>query len=159
VLQLLITFGNKSMEVQKDFRDLLELFNKNTVEYIVVGAYALAYHGVPRFTGDIDIFVNNSPENATLIVQSLEEFGFGSLGLSANDFCQSEQIIQLGVPPVRIDLLTSITGVSWSQADSGKESCLYGDIPVHFLGKQQYIENKRATGRKKDLADLEALGE
>jgi hypothetical protein len=146
------------MELQKDFRDLLELFNKNKVEYIIVGAYALAYHGVPRFTGDIDILVNHSPENAVLIVQSLAEFGFGSLGLTSQDFCQPEQIIQLGVPPVRIDILTTITGVSWRRADSGKESGLYGDIPVHFLGKQQYIENKRATGRIKDLADLEALG-
>ena len=147
------------MEVQKDFRDLLELFNVNKVEYIIVGAYALAYHGVPRFTGDIDILVKPTPENADLIVKSLSEFGFGSLGLSPDDFIQPENVIQLGVPPVRIDILTTITGVTWEEADLGKESGLYGDISVYFLGRQQYIINKRATGRKKDLSDLEAIGE
>lgn len=147
------------MVIQKDFRDLLELFNKNRVEYIIVGAYALAFHGVPRFTGDIDILVNPSQENADRVITSLDEFGFGSLGLSSEDFCQKEQVIQLGVPPVRIDLLTSITGVSWEHAYSGKESGFYGDIPVRFLGKQQYIQNKRSTARLKDLADLESLGE
>lgn len=147
------------MEVQKDFRDLLELFNRNKVKYIIVGAYALAFHGIPRFTGDIDILVNQLPENADLIVKSLFEFGFGSLDLSPDDFMQPENVIQLGVPPVRIDILTSITGVSWEEADSDKESGVYGDLSVYFLGRQQYIKNKRATGRRKDLADLEAIGE
>ncbi len=147
------------MEVQKDFRNLLELFNRNNVKYIIVGAYALAFHGIPRFTGDIDILVNPISGNANLIVKSLSEFGFGSLGLSPDDFIQPENVIQLGVPPVRIDILTSITGVTWDEADSGKESGVYGDLSVYFLGRQQYINNKRATGRKKDMADLEAIGE
>jgi hypothetical protein len=152
-------YGNNIMDIQKDFRDLLELFNKNKVEYIIVGAYALAFHGVPRFTGDIDILVNPSQANADRVITSLDQFGFGSLNLSSEDFCQKEQVIQLGVPPVRIDLLTSITGVSWEYADAGKKPGFYGDLPVHFLGKQEYIQNKRSTGRLKDLADLEALGE
>ncbi len=79
--------------------------------------------------------------------------------LSPDDFIQPENVIQLGVPPVRIDILTTITGVTWKEADLGKESGLYGDITVYFLGRQQYIINKRATGRKKDLSDLEAIGE
>lgn len=147
------------MEVQPDFRELLALFNERKVEYIVVGAYALAYHGAPRFTGDIDIYVRPAPENAPRIIDALNAFGFGSLGLKADDFQKPDHVVQLGVPPVRIDLITSITGVSWEQADAGKVAGKYGDIDVHYLGRDQYARNKRATGRKKDLADLEALGE
>ncbi len=147
------------MEVQPDFRELLALFNEQKVEYIVVGAYALAYHGAPRFTGDIDIYVHPSPDNAARIIQALELFGFGSLGLKATDFQNPDQVVQLGVPPVRIDLITSITGVSWEEATAGKVSGAYGDVQAYYLGRDEYAKNKRATGRKKDLADLEALGE
>jgi hypothetical protein len=147
------------MEVQKDFRELLELFNAHNVEYVIVGAYALAFHGVPRFTGDIDILVRPSPDNARKILSALTDFGFGSLALTADDFQKPDSVIQLGVPPVRIDVITSITGVAWKEADKGKREGLYGDVPVYFLGRDQYIANKRAIGRKKDLADLESLGE
>lgn len=147
------------MEIQKDFKELLELFNEHNVEYMIVGAYALAYHGVPRFTGDIDIFVHPSPENAQKILSALAGFGFGSLNLKVEDFKNPNSVVQLGVPPVRIDIITSITGVDWEEADRGKREGLYGDAPVYFLGREQYIANKRAVGRKKDLADLESLGE
>jgi len=147
------------MEVHPDFKELLGLFNEQGVEYIIVGAYALAYHGAPRFTGDLDLFVRPTPENAGRILKVLSAFGFGSLGLKVEDFQKPEQVIQLGVPPVRIDLITSITGVTWEQADAGKVRGTYGDVDVCFLGRGQYAQNKRATGRKKDLADLEALGE
>ena len=147
------------MEAQKDFKELLELFNGHKIEYMIVGAYALAYHGAPRFTGDIDIFVKPSIANAQKILSALSDFGFGSLGLKIEDFQKPDSVIQLGVPPVRIDIMTSITGVTWEEADQGKVEDLYGDIPVFFLGREQYIANKRALGRKKDLADLEYLGE
>jgi len=147
------------MEVQKDFKRLLELFNGHKVEYMIVGAYALAYHGVPRFTGDIDIYVHLSPENAQKILSALADFGFGSLNLTINDFQNPDYVVQLGVPPVRIDIITSITGVTWEEANKGKREGLYGNAPVWFLGREQFIINKRATGRKKDLADLESLGE
>jgi hypothetical protein len=147
------------MEVQKDFKELLGLFNGHKVEYMIVGAYALAYHGAPRFTGDIDIFVHPSPENAQKILSALADFGFGSLNLSSEDFYNPDSVVQLGVPPVRIDIITSITGVTWEEADKGKQDGLYGNVHVHFLGREQYIVNKRAIGRKKDLADLESLGE
>ncbi len=147
------------MEVQPDFRDLLGLFNSRGVEYVVVGAYALAYHGVPRNTGDIDLYVRPTPDNAKRVVEALAEFGFGSLGLTAADFTQQEQVIQLGRPPVRIDLLTSISGVTWEEAEGGKAGGRYGDLPVPYLGRAQLTANKRAAGRAKDLADLEALGE
>ncbi len=144
------------MEVQKDFKELLELFNGHKVEYMIVGAYALAYYGAPRFTGDIDLFVHPSPENAKKILSALADFGFGQQNLNLDDFQTPDSVVQLGVPPVRID---SITGVSWEDADKGKREGLFGDVPVHFLGREQYIANKRVMGRKKDLADLEALGE
>lgn len=147
------------MEVQKDFKELLELFNGHKVDYMIVGAYALAYHGAPRFTGDIDIFVQPSPENAQKILSALADFGFGSLNLSVEDFHKPDSVVQLGVPPVRIDIITSITGVTWEEADKGKSQGLYGNVPVHFLGREQLIANKKATGRKKDLADIESLGE
>ncbi|HPD57694.1 MAG TPA: hypothetical protein P5294_10945 [Smithellaceae bacterium] len=147
------------MEVQQDFKELLALFNAHKVEYIIVGAYALAFHGAPRFTGDIDILVRPLQENAKKILSALEDFGFGSVNLTIDDFQKSDHVVQLGHPPVRVDIVTSITGVTWEEADQGKQTGLYGDVPVFFLGKEQYIANKRATGRLKDRADLETLGE
>lgn len=147
------------MEIQKDFRDLLALFNELGVEYLIVGAYALAFHGVPRFTGDMDIFVKPDQKNAERILLALRRFGFNFPNLTAEDFQNPDKVVQLGVPPVRIDLITSITGVSWDEAETHKMPGNFGDLSVHYLGREQYIINKRATGRKKDLADLEALGE
>jgi len=147
------------MEVQPDFKELLELLNAHKVEFIVVGAYALAFHGVPRFTGDIDIFVKPDPKNAEKILAALEEFGFGSLDLTTSDFQDPDKVVQLGVAPVRVDLITSLTGLSWQQAHSGKVEGTYGDVPVYYLGRKEFLANKKALGRKRDLADLEALGE
>ena len=147
------------MEVQPDFKELLGFFNDHRVSYVIVDGYALAFHGAPRFTGDLDIFIKPDHENAQRIVAALDAFGFASLGLTANDFERPDQVIQLGVAPVRIDLITSITGVSWDEADAGRVSSTYGDVPVNYIGREQFISNKRATGRTKDLADLEALGE
>jgi len=147
------------MEVQPDFRDLLALLNKHEVEYLIVGGYALAFHGAPRYTGDIDILVKPDPVNAQRILAALEEFGFGSVGLTSTDFEAPDQVIQLGFPPVRIDILTSLSGVSWEEAHSHWVEGAYGEVQVHFIGRDQFITNKRASGRKKDIADLEALGE
>jgi hypothetical protein len=147
------------MEVQQDFRDLLELFNKHKVDFIIVGAYALGFHGAPRYTGDLDVFVRPDPINARSIMQALNEFGFGSVGLTAADFEKEGKVIQLGLPPVRVDIITSIIGVSWEQARSGRVKGQFGDLMVYFIGRDDFIENKRALGRKKDIADLEAVGE
>ena len=147
------------MEVQQDFKELLELLNAHKAEYIIVGAYALAFHGVPRFTGDMDILVKPDPKNAESILAALKEFGFGSLDLTISDFQQPDKVIQLGVAPVRVDLITSLTGVTWQQANEGKVKGTYGDVPVYYLGRKEFISNKKALGRKKDLADIEALGE
>ncbi|KPL06525.1 hypothetical protein AMJ85_10260 [candidate division BRC1 bacterium SM23_51] len=147
------------MEVQTDFRDLLALFNEQKVEYIIVGAYALAFHGAPRYTGDMDIYVRPGPANARRIMAALDRFGFTSAGLTARDFESPDRVIQLGVPPVRVDIVTSLTGVSWEETYSGRAEGKYGNVPVHYIGREQFILNKKALGRKKDFADLEALGE
>ena len=147
------------MEVQEDFREFLALLNAHEVKFMIVGGYALAFHGAPRFTGDIDVFVKPDHENAKRIIKALADFGFSSLDLTINDFQDQNKVIQLGLPPVRIDIITSISGVTWEEADGSKEQGLFGDVSVSYIGKKQFITNKRATGRKKDLADIEALGE
>jgi len=153
------TYAANTMKIQPDFRELLELFNAHNVEYMIVGGYALAFHGVPRYTGDLDVLVKSDPENAHRVLAALADFGFGALDLTVEDFTHPDRVVQLGVPPVRVDLITSLTGVSWSEASSGKVAGAYGDLPVYFVGREQFLANKRATGRKRDAADLEALGE
>jgi hypothetical protein len=147
------------MEIQPDFKDLLELFNAHKVEYLIVGGYALAFHGAPRYTGDIDILVRPTEGNAIRILKALDEFGFGSVGLTKDDFQDPDKVVQLGMPPVRVDIMTSVTGVPLNDVFAGEVDGNYGDVPVKYIGRDQFIANKRTTGRKKDLADLENLGE
>ena len=147
------------MQIQKDYKELLELFNAHKVEYLIVGGYALAFHGAPRFTGDMDLFVKPDSTNAQKILTALEEFGMASLDLSQTDFTSLDNVIQIGVPPVRVDIMTSITAVDWEKAESGKVPGNYGDTQVYFIGRDEFIANKRALGRKRDLADLEAIEE
>lgn len=146
------------MEIQKDFRELFELLNARGVEYVVVGAYALAFHGAPRYTGVMDIYVRPTQENAKRILAALGEFGFGDTGLSVADFSDPDRIAQLGYPPVRIDIITSLSGVSWDKVAEGIAQGDYGGIRVPYIGRKQLVANKKSTGRAKDLADLEALG-
>jgi len=147
------------MEAQQDFKELLELFNANSVEYMIVGGYALAFHGAPRYTGDIDLLVRPCPENAKNILKALHEFGFGNTGISIDDFIEADRVIQLGLPPVRIDIATSITGVTWEQAANHRVAGHYGDVPTFYIGRDDFIANKKACGRHKDLADVESLDE
>src|SRR5512136_1334789 len=109
------------MEIQPDFRELLALLNEHKVEYLIIGGYALAFHGAPRYTGDIDILVRPHPDNAGCILRALASFGFQFPTLTTEDFENLNRVVQLGVPPVRIDLVTSITGVSWEEAEASKE--------------------------------------
>ena len=145
------------MEIYRDFKELLELFNAQKVEYLIVGGYALAYHGAVRYTRDLDVYVRPTPDNARRVMAALEAFGFGQTGLKAEDFQTPKQVIQLGFPPVRIDLVTSIQGVSWEQAVAGGALGEYGGAPVRFLGRAEFIANKKAVGRLQDLADVERL--
>jgi len=147
------------MEIQEDFKELLELLNAHDVDYMIVGGYALAYHGAPRYTGDMDVLVRPDPDNAQRVMQALTEFGFGAVGLDASDFLSADKVVQLGYPPVRVDIMTSISGVPCEEAFAGRVTGEYGPVSVFFIGRNEFLKNKRAIGRKKDLADLEALGE
>ena len=147
------------MDLYPDFKELLELLNAHEVDYLIVGGYALALHGSPRFTGDLDIYLSTHSDNAKKVLSVLNEFGFGALNLSEDDFSKSDQIIQLGVPPVRIDFVTSIDGVEWERAWENRERGTWAEVPVSYLSRKDFIVNKRASGRHKDLADIEALGE
>lgn len=135
------------------------MFNNHNVEYLIVGGYALAFHGAPRYTGDMDIFIKPDVENANRVLAALAEFGFDSFGLVTEDFTSPDNVVQLGVPPVRVDLISSLTGVTWAEAFAGKVNGVYGGVNTPFIGREQFIANKRAIGRKRDLADVEALGE
>jgi hypothetical protein len=146
------------MPLPEDWRAFIESLNSHGVEYVVVGAVALAHHGFPRYTGDLDVLVRNSPDNAQRLESALAAFGFTDLGLKAADFVVSYRVIQLGFPPSRIDLLTSLTGVTFDEAWAGRVEAVLGDTRVNFIGKEALILNKRMTGRAKDKADLETLG-
>lgn len=146
------------MPLPEDWRAFIESLNSHGVEYVVVGAVALAHHGLPRYTGDLDILIRNSADNAQRLESVLAAFGFASLGLKAADFSDSYQVIQLGVPPNRIDLLTSLTGVTFDQAWAGRVEARVGETRVNFIGRDALILNKRVAGRAQDRADLEALG-
>jgi hypothetical protein len=145
------------MALSKDWREFLELLNSRGVDYVVVGAQSLAFHGRPRYTGDLDILIRPTPENARLIALLLNQFGFAESGFRETDFIEPGQIIQLGRVPNRIDLLTSISGVQIDEAFAGKVSAIFDDIPVFVLGREALIKNKRAVGRPQDLADLATL--
>lgn len=147
------------MKLHKDFSELLALFHAHGVEYVVVGGYALAYHGAPRYTGDLDLFINRRPDNACRILSALRDFGFGSMNLTVEDFTKPDNVVQLGVPPVRVDLITSIDGVTWEEAWKGRGHEQMEGARISFIGRAEFMANKRASGRRKDLADLEALGE
>ncbi|MDE3179210.1 MAG: hypothetical protein KGM47_06060 [Acidobacteriota bacterium] len=146
------------MPLPEEWREFIESLNSNEVEYLVVGAVALAYHGVPRYTGDLDILVRNTPGNARRLEAALASFGFGNLGLKASDFVDSYQVIHLGVPPHRVDLLTSLTGLYFDEAWAGRVEAELAGMKVNFIGRQALIRNKKSTGQTQDKADLEALG-
>lgn len=145
------------MALHPDWLELLSLFRSENVRFLVVGAHALAAHGAPRFTGDLDLLVERSPENAAAIMRALTRFGFGQVGLGARDFTRPNRVAQLGFPPVRIDLLTSISGVSFAKAWEGRVETELGGKRVAVLGLRDILRNKKAAGRPKDLADIAAL--
>ena len=147
------------MNLSADLREFIELLNSRGVDYVIVGAHSLAFHGCPRYTGDLDILIRPSPDNAAKIVPLLRDFGFGATDFKESDFTEPEQIIQIGRVPQRIDLLTSISGVEVVDAFRNKISTDLEGIPVFMLSKELLIENKRAVGRPQDIADLHALGE
>lgn len=143
--------------LNKDFKEFIELLNSTGVEYLIVGGYALAAHGHPRHTGDLDIWLRSSPRNAGKLLDVLARFGFGGLGLKAEDFLKPDSIVQLGYPPSRIDLLTSIDGVDFETGYAHRVVMNVAGVDLPIIGVEEFRTNKRATGRVKDLADLESL--
>jgi len=146
------------MRLSSDLREFLGLLNSRGVEYVIVGAHSLAFHGRPRYTGDLDILVRGTLVNAAKLVDLLNQFGFGASNFKPSDFTEPEQLIQLGRVPNRIDLLTSITGVTTDEAFATKIEATLDDIPVFILSKEALVRNKRAVGRPQDMADIETLG-
>lgn len=140
-----------------DFVDLLRAFIAAEVRFVVVGAYALAHHGRPRATGDLDVWVEANPENAARVMRALAAFGAPLTEVTAADFARPGVVLQIGVPPGRIDVLTELTGLEFAEAWGAREPGRFGDLTVDFLGRDDFIRNKRATGRLKDLGDIEGL--
>ena len=145
------------MPLSKDLREFVELLNANKVEYLVVGAFALAFYGIPRYTADLDLLLRPTIENGRRVLLALDKFGFGNLGLTVDDFSTSDKVIQLGVIPNRIYLLTSISGLTFDEAWSSRKEGDLDGIAVTFIGKSALILNKETTGRARDLGDAEEL--
>jgi hypothetical protein len=140
-----------------DFKEFIASLNDNGVRYLVVGGYAVAVHGYPRYTKDIDIWVEMTADNASNILKALDQFGFGSLGVKASDFTVPDQMLQLGHQPGRIDILTTLPGVEFSDCYSARTVVEVDGISVNFIDLENLRKNKKATGRHQDLADLENL--
>jgi hypothetical protein len=143
--------------MNQDFVDLLRAFIAADVRFLIVGAYALALHGRPRATGDLDVWVEATPENAPRTVRALAAFGAPLADLSENDFKRPGITYQIGVPPGRIDILTDLTGLTFDEAWASRLRRPFGEVDVDFIGRDAFVRNKRATGRPKDLADIDGL--
>ena len=145
------------MPLSKDLREFVECLNSNKVEYLVVGALAVSWHGFPRYSADIDFFLRASHRNAERVLQAIRQFGFGSLDITVDDLVTPGRVIQLGREPNRIDLLTSISGVGFEDAWSSRVDGEIDGLPVAFIGRDALLRNKAATGRAKDRIDFEQL--
>jgi hypothetical protein len=145
------------LPIPTDSKEFIALLNSHDVKYVIVGGYAVAFHGHPRMTGDIDIFVESSLENAGKLERVLNAFGFAGLGLTAGDFREPETIIQLGFPPNRIAIITSLSGVDFATAWDSRVSHQDEGLSMCFIDKPNLLANKLASGRPKDLADRDAL--
>jgi hypothetical protein len=145
------------MKAERDFEEFIELLNKHKVKYMIVGAYAFALYAKPRNTGDLDIFIESSEENAVLIMRVFTEFGLESLNITIEDFITDGRVIQLGVSPVRIDIMNRIDGVGFNEANKRTEKVKFGNSIANFISKEDLIKNKLSTNRLKDKADAEEL--
>jgi hypothetical protein len=144
------------MNIHSDFRDFIVSLQKNRVDFVIVGAFALAIHGHPRATGDIDIWIRPDRDNAGRLLDALNDFGFTSLDITREDIL-SGKIIQLGYPPVRIDIITKLTGLAPGDIWNSRTEGPFGDLVVSYISKECFIQNKRAIGRHKDLADIDSI--
>jgi predicted nucleotidyltransferase len=145
------------MKLDRDLREFIKLLNERDVHYVIVGAFALAHHGRPRYTGDIDFFVESSSENAKRLTEVIDQFGFKNIGVVEEDFTSADQVVQLGVEPHRLDLMTSISAVDFDEAWKTRDYGNLDGLRVPFISKELLKRNKAAVGRKQDLADLDYL--
>lgn len=145
------------MITQQHFEELLRLLEENKVEYVIVGGYAVAFHGYPRFTKDIDIFFRNSPDNINKVIATLIRFGFPESDLPESLFSDKGNIIQFGVSPLRVDIINEIDGVDFNESFDNSVRGKYGSVEVNFIGRIQLIKNKKKSGRPQDLVDAEKL--
>ena len=143
--------------LSSDLREFIHLLNTKSVKYVIVGAWALAFHGRPRYTGDIDIFVPREQDNADRLMEVIEAFGFGQSGIERDDFLQVDHVIQLGRAPNRIDILTGISGVAFDEAWKSREQGKISDVDVFVISRDLLIKNKRAANRDKDQGDIKLL--
>lgn len=142
----------------KDFREFVALLNAQGVEYLIVGAYAVGAHGHPRYTGDLDVWVRPTVDNSARTVAAVNAFGFASFEVPADGFSQPGKVLQLGGRPLGIDIMTSVAGVEFDTAWQRRMTVDLEGLPVHFLGLEDLVASKKATGRPKDLGDLDELG-
>ena len=145
------------MDLAPDFSEFCALLRARAVDFVIVGAYALAFHGAPRFTGDLDILIRPTEENARGLLLAIADFGFPTVRLSPAQIIEPTRIIQMGIPPVQIHVMSHIDGVSWDEVWRTREMGSFGSQDVAFIGRDAYLRNKRASGRPKDLADIDAL--
>ena len=147
------------MFVNSDFSDLLKLFNANNVEYMVIGGYALIQYAEPRYTKDLDLWISTDPENASAVYFALKQFGAPLNGLTQSDFSEDGFFYQMGMPPVRVDILMGIPGVQFREAWKRRETVWFDDLPVFFISRQDLITAKRSSGRPQDLIDADLLSQ
>src|SRR3989339_1302910 len=145
------------IRLQQDFKDFLKLLNLKKVEYLIIGGYAVSYHGYPRSTGDMDIWIAVHPQNAQKIVEALKEFGFSEKNLPIDLFLKTEQVIRIGMPPIRIEILTSVSGVEFDDCYKRRIIDTVDGVEVNFINLDDLKKNKKAAGRHKDLDDVERL--
>jgi hypothetical protein len=146
-----------NMVLNPDFKEFLQSLNDNQVRYLVVGGYAVALHGYPRYTKDLDVWIDLGLDNAQKLIIALDQFGFASLKLRAEDFLDPGKVIQLGYPPNRIDLITTLAGVDFETCFESRLVIQVNDIAVNFIDLDNLRSNKRSAGRPQDLADLDNL--
>ncbi len=145
------------MEVAPDFDEFIGCLTAHGVEFVIVGAYAVAYHGAPRFTGDLDVLVRPSLDNASRLLSALAAFGFPASDLTPEAVTSERRMIEMGVPPVQIHVMSAISGVDWPEVWENRVEGSFGARSVAYLGRDTLIRNKRAAGRLKDLSDVDAL--
>lgn len=145
------------MHIQKDFEELLKLLEKHKIEYLVVGGYAVAFHGHPRFTKDIDIYYKNEIDNVQKIQAALVEFGFKKRDFTDDLFLKTGNIIKFGIEPVRVDFINEIAGIEFKSAWKNRIRGKYGKVEISFIGKKELIKNKSSTKRPQDKADAQEL--